>query len=482
MHPGEQNLVSHYLGQLSYLSDIEPNESIINALVQVWDPKHSVFRFGDYELTVTPEEIAGFLGLSLEGKSLIFPTTSSKKDFSDFTGLKETAIPGPLQANSIEIKCLYNYFASRECFSAQRNDFFLNTEDTWAQKRIWVYGFVLAGFFLFPRPDNKVNIRIVKMLSDLFHGIDGRELTIVPTIVADIFVACNKCKRKPGFFYGPSIILQAWAVEHLTRRSAIQSGLVMKDTNWIQSHNRRVSQPNQPGNMKGYMELFDTLRQEDICWVLEWTECHKPALQSSRRKFIPLLGSNGVAPYIPQRVLRQFGRIQGIPPELQTNDFDVIFPHGVCPKEIPKKLEIAEAWGSRCTDQNIPFDPKTKSFPKTTPGYDAWLKGQDVYKGQAVVNLTEENDRLRALLDAKDRELIQEKQVSKNHKEAYDSLKELYTETKQDQREKKRKCLELTDNIQRAMNRYSRESDRSKAQRYEDQLQRTLESVKELVG
>lgn len=37
-------------------------------------------------------------------------------------------------------------------------------------------------------------------MSNFFHEIGWRDLTIVPTVIVDIFVARTKYKKKPGFF------------------------------------------------------------------------------------------------------------------------------------------------------------------------------------------------------------------------------------------------------------------------------------------
>jgi len=51
--------VKKQLGSLIDIMSIKPLEDLIKSLVTFWDPVHNVFRFLDFELTPTLEEMAG---------------------------------------------------------------------------------------------------------------------------------------------------------------------------------------------------------------------------------------------------------------------------------------------------------------------------------------------------------------------------------------------------------------------------------------
>ncbi|KAH0633002.1 hypothetical protein KY284_035788 [Solanum tuberosum] len=58
----EQRRVKEYLGHLVHLLEIDPRRDVIEALIPFWDSKNNVFRFSDFEMTPTLEEIASFMG------------------------------------------------------------------------------------------------------------------------------------------------------------------------------------------------------------------------------------------------------------------------------------------------------------------------------------------------------------------------------------------------------------------------------------
>ena len=57
----EQGEVYKHLGFLRSLLNVEPRRDVIESLVQFWDPSNNVFRFSDFELTPTLEEIGRLL-------------------------------------------------------------------------------------------------------------------------------------------------------------------------------------------------------------------------------------------------------------------------------------------------------------------------------------------------------------------------------------------------------------------------------------
>lgn len=46
-----------------HMLEINPRRDVFEALIHLWDYKNNVFRFSDYELAPTLEEIAGFMGM-----------------------------------------------------------------------------------------------------------------------------------------------------------------------------------------------------------------------------------------------------------------------------------------------------------------------------------------------------------------------------------------------------------------------------------
>ncbi|KAH0723826.1 hypothetical protein KY289_006870 [Solanum tuberosum] len=56
--------ICQLLGGLTYLIFVIPNPHLIRALLEFWDPMRIVFKFVDFDLAPTIEEISGFIDLS----------------------------------------------------------------------------------------------------------------------------------------------------------------------------------------------------------------------------------------------------------------------------------------------------------------------------------------------------------------------------------------------------------------------------------
>ena len=65
-------------------------------------------------MTITIEEVAGFLNLSVRGTAVIFPFASDKVEFSYFTGLMASVVQGSNQ--NIDVQFLFDSFALRDGF------------------------------------------------------------------------------------------------------------------------------------------------------------------------------------------------------------------------------------------------------------------------------------------------------------------------------------------------------------------------------
>lgn len=65
--------VRQMLGFLNFLMYIAPDRYLIKSLLKFWDPAKVVFRFKDFELTPTLEEICGFTELLFQGRKMLLP-------------------------------------------------------------------------------------------------------------------------------------------------------------------------------------------------------------------------------------------------------------------------------------------------------------------------------------------------------------------------------------------------------------------------
>ena len=113
--------------------------------------------------------------------------------------------------------------------------FFISKEQ-WVEKRVQALGLALINLLLFPQKHGKITFSTINMVQSLFLGINGMTPTLVPLIIADIFMAATECQKKRGFFYGSNLILQIWAMEHLAKRMLNPLGSCLPAEKWIEAH------------------------------------------------------------------------------------------------------------------------------------------------------------------------------------------------------------------------------------------------------
>lgn len=63
-----------------------------------------------------------------------------------------------------------------------------------------------------------------------------------------------------------------------------------------------------------WIRIFSGLREGDIQWMLPRFISEEIVIRGSDHPFLPLPGIRGMRPYLPIRVMRQFGRKQSLPP------------------------------------------------------------------------------------------------------------------------------------------------------------------------
>ncbi|KAH0746419.1 hypothetical protein KY285_008076 [Solanum tuberosum] len=262
---------------------VDPKEDVIEALLPFWDCAKNVFRFSNFELTPTLEKIVGFIGFGVRLHRM------EKKTFKRF-GRK-----------------LNN-----------KGDF-----ETWKEHRRFAFMVAFLGTNIFPRRGGKINICLAGVVNVL---IEKENYTIVPMILADIYLVLAVCQKGKCFFEGCKILLQLWIVEHLYRPHTV-ARLIQDWSDYITSHAKRVEK------------------------------------------------YRGVQPYVPLRVLRQLGRRQILPITEDMKDF----VSEVGPK-VPLPKGLAQNIWDGCIVMGIGTMVKERYTGDTHPEYSIWLEKQPPLK------------------------------------------------------------------------------------------------------
>ncbi|KAG5614254.1 hypothetical protein H5410_014078 [Solanum commersonii] len=130
----EQRKVKEHLGHLVHLMEIDPRRDVIEALIPFWDSKNNVFRFSDFEMTPTLEEIASFMGKgSVEKESL-------KNEW-------------------VSLDFLYERYGQKDGFKNYRNQLSnQGGEEAWKANGCFAFMVAFLGLMVFPKRDKHIDI------------------------------------------------------------------------------------------------------------------------------------------------------------------------------------------------------------------------------------------------------------------------------------------------------------------------------------
>ncbi|KAH0636381.1 hypothetical protein KY289_036296 [Solanum tuberosum] len=203
----EQGIIFKYLGFLTRIMQVEPKRDAIEALLSFWNPTNNVFRFSNFEMTLTLEEITGFtgFGVRLHHQRLISPRGISINKFFQHLNICK------VKEQSLD-----------------------------------------KGTMVFPRRGGKINILLTRVVNVL---IEKKNYTIVPMILADIYHALTVCQKGKRFFEGCNILLQLWIVEHLYRPPTV-ARFIQDRSDYITSHSQRVEKYRCPEGVNAWVEHF----------------------------------------------------------------------------------------------------------------------------------------------------------------------------------------------------------------------------------
>ena len=93
---------------------VESDRHLIKALLKFWDTERLVFKFRDFELTPTIEEVGGFMGLAYKELEMIVPHKPSPRSFLKQMGMCHNPNLLCLKEGWISLEFLYSLFGDEE--------------------------------------------------------------------------------------------------------------------------------------------------------------------------------------------------------------------------------------------------------------------------------------------------------------------------------------------------------------------------------
>ncbi|XP_075080154.1 protein MAINTENANCE OF MERISTEMS-like [Nicotiana tabacum] len=227
------------LGGLFGLLKINPRKDIIEALIPLWDPAHNVFHFADFELTLTLEEIAGYVGFSgnLRNRYPVASRTVTPHKFLDLLSISREIQDGNLAKEFCTFYFLYRRYGNPRGF--EMTDIGLThsgNKDKWEDRRGLAFIVAFLSVLICPRKDRNIELGLVRIADLMTKKANG---TIVPMILAEIYRALTVCQEGGNFFEGCNMLLQLWMEEHLFHYPGYMN-CGMTGLKCIEKHEQRV--------------------------------------------------------------------------------------------------------------------------------------------------------------------------------------------------------------------------------------------------
>ncbi|XP_019229936.1 PREDICTED: uncharacterized protein LOC109210911 [Nicotiana attenuata] len=307
-----QKWVKKQLGALINILEIKPREDLIKALVTFWDPVHDVFRFSDFEITPTLEEMAGYIefGWDLRKQQLIFPRTPSVHKFFDLLNISKQMKKAHVSKGCCSFHFLYFRFGHSAGFEMHEKSLSnKQNKGLWQIHRQFTFIVAFLGIMVFSNEEGTVDTRMVR-IAQIFTTKEDH--TLVPLVLADIYRALTLCKAGDQFFEGCNILLQMWLIEHLHHHPKFMSYGSSPD-NFITSYEEKVKDYNVPEGFEALVSLLKAFKESQVEWTIGWLPMTEAIYMTATKGYLRLMGVRSIRPYAPQRVLRQLGRYQIVP-------------------------------------------------------------------------------------------------------------------------------------------------------------------------
>nr|XP_016461126.1 PREDICTED: uncharacterized protein LOC107784496 [Nicotiana tabacum] len=277
---GSRETVVNVLGGLIGLLNIKPMLDIIEALVPFWDPTHNVFRFSDFELTTTLEEVAGYAGLNgnLRSRYQVSPRLVSPHRFHDLLSISRDIQDGNLSAGYCTLQFLYQRYGNPRGFEEPNTGLtHAGNKDKWEARRGLAFIGAFLGVVVCPRKDGNIEVGLVGMID---VAIKKANSTVVPLILSEIYRALTICREGGKFFQGCNL---------------------------------RVVGIEFPEGIEAWLAHLSSLTADKIEWAFGWLPVTEVVYMSAEVCYLLLMGIRSIQPYAPHRVLRQLGRFQTVP-------------------------------------------------------------------------------------------------------------------------------------------------------------------------
>ncbi|GAA0166172.1 hypothetical protein LIER_21391 [Lithospermum erythrorhizon] len=277
---------------LSHVSSMlfqRPNAALITAFVERWHPETNSFHMPFGEMTITLHDVSAILGLNITGT-----VVRSFDNFED-QELKSRVIFKAGNKQGVFLSGIKSVCDSEEI-----------SQPAIARAFLWY----LLGSTLFPdKSGSYVSYQYIHLLGDLEEVVPNYAwgAATLAYLYYQLGVASRKDAKQ---ITGCLTLLECWIYEYFPLFSGVQS------VRWLEGRPRALRWGDNNTRMQAekdlliYRQQIDNIKSDEILWTPFGPPCTIPP-SSLYHGCIRFMGFNEA--YMPDRVSRQFGRVQCIP-------------------------------------------------------------------------------------------------------------------------------------------------------------------------
>ncbi|CAN6820977.1 unnamed protein product [Brassica oleracea] len=298
-------------GYLRRIPAISLDNPLISALVERWRRETNTFHFTVGEMTVTLEDIALLLGLGIDGKPVIgFTYTTCSSVCERYLG----QAPDSTYASGGMVKLSW----LKETFSFCPDD--ASFEEV--ERRTRAYLLYLVGSTIFSTTTgNKVPVMYLPLFEDFD---DAGTFAWGAAALAFLYRALgNASVKSQSTICGCLTLLQCWSYYHLNiGRPKLNREPVHDHFPFVLRWKGKQNGPTANRDVIFYRKALDVLKPSDVEWLPYENmdgryipEHIRNSLQLGRSRTM-LISFDKAERHLPDRCLKQFGLVQGIPEDV----------------------------------------------------------------------------------------------------------------------------------------------------------------------
>ncbi|KAK8612718.1 hypothetical protein V6N13_092829 [Hibiscus sabdariffa] len=298
-------------GDIAQLLYVQVDETMLQALIQFWNPGYCCFTLNGKDLMPTVEEYIELLRIPniKEGRIYTRPEKSCNRFevLSQLVGRSTQWGEGRFSKKG-ESHC-FPWYNIAEITGTYPDPY----------KKAHILTVAIYGLVLFPRILGYIGVAVFEVFNQFQYCISP-----VPAILAKTFLSLNACRQlEGGRFRGCAPLLYVWIKSHFWKTPRrVLSCIYSMDFSPLKQF--LVKEWDEVDSTK-WVEALRNLQEQDLVWRIPWLKCRRFLYKCYDHDWLMLLGLWGGIGCAPLLVSRQFGSQQFVPYTVGLRDSEFAF-------------------------------------------------------------------------------------------------------------------------------------------------------------